>query len=194
MDARLPLGAWAHATGYIKLGEVLLAIALLLTLVSGMAAAMARLGISGDNASRWNVFAAQIVRQAGPNDVVMYYPQGIKSVIDPYLPASSPWRTEAKGLLPATGVSPQPYFQRYLPGHTRVWFLFYSSSQITMPLYDSWIQGMGYCRSQGDPNARYGMVVYDQCSRSSSKSGSAATLGLPLLAARLPIPSAADMI
>lgn len=194
MDAGLPLSAWSRATGYAQLGEALLAVALLLTLVSGMAAAMARLGIAGDNASRWNVFAAQIVRQAGPNDVVMYYPLGIKSVIDPYLPASSPWRTEAKGLLPATGVSPQPYFQRYLPGHTRIWFLFYSSSQITMPLYDSWIQGMGYCRSQGDPNARYGMVVYAQCSRSSSKSGSAAALGRPLLAARLPIPSAADMI
>lgn len=183
MDAGLPLGAphTGHGAGsplYARWTEGLLAAAMLLTLAPGMAAAMARLGDKGDNGSRWNTIAAQIVRQASADDVVLYYPLGIKSVIDPYLPVSSPWRVEAKGLWPVAGVSPQPYFQRYLPGHTRIWFLFYSSSQITMPLYDGWIQQMGYCRSQGDPAARYGMVVYVACSHSSSKPGSLAALTL----------------
>jgi uncharacterized membrane protein len=172
-DATLPLNTWSGAADNVRmtprfayLAARALAALLTLTLVTGMAAALVQVGTNGDNGSGWNTLAAQIVRQAGPNDVVMYYPLGIKSVIDPYLPTSSPWREVARGLWPVTGVSPRPYFQRYLPDHARVWFLFYSSSQITMPVYDGWIQGMGYCRSQGDPAAPYGMVVYTQCSRS----------------------------
>ncbi len=172
MDAGLPLGAWArNSTGASlarspQITKALLAMALLLTLMSGMGSALAKVGIQGYNGSQWNTIAAQITRQAGPKDIVMYYPLGIKYIIDPYLPATSPWRTTAKGLWPQAGKSLRPYFQQYLPGHEHIWFLFYSSSQITMPVYDGWIQRMGYCRQEGDPTARFGLVVYTRCARS----------------------------
>jgi dolichyl-phosphate-mannose-protein mannosyltransferase len=159
VEKMAPLRAWATTWGT----RLVVTVGLLVILVVGTDTALARVEADGSNYSHWNTIAAAIERQAQPNDVIIYYPLGIKYIIDPYLPANSPWRSAAKGLWPQAGHSPEPYFQQNIPGHAHVWFLFYWSSQVNMPLYDTWIQQMGYCREEGDPQARFGLMKYRQC-------------------------------
>jgi len=159
VEKMAPLRTWAATWG----ARLVVTVGLLVILVVGTDTALARVEADGSNYSHWNTIASAIEHQAQPNDVIIYYPLGIKYIIDPYLSANSPWRTTARGLWPQAGHSPEPYFRQNIPGHAHVWFLFYWSSQVNMPLYDTWIQQMGYCREAGDPHARFGLVKYRQC-------------------------------
>lgn len=154
---------WALPSPIVRGGMLLGVEVFMLIFVGSGYASFTTVATKGFNGAQWNVVADKITDEAQPNDMVIYYPLGIKYIVDPYFPDKSPWRVKAKGLWPQVGHSPEPFFDANIPGHTHIWFLFYASSEVNMPLYDAWIREMGYCRQDGDPTIKQGYVEYGKC-------------------------------
>jgi hypothetical protein len=115
----------------------------------------------GTNGMRWAAVAGTIQHDAQPGDELIYYPVGAKLAVDPYLPRSSPWRTQFNGSWPKDDETVQRDFAMWTTGKTRVWFVFYSISGVDMTRNDAWFAGHGMCRVRGDPTRAMGVIEYE---------------------------------
>ena len=115
----------------------------------------------GTNGVRWDTVASTIQRNAQPGDELIYYPVGAQLAVDPYLPRSSPWRTQFNGSWPEDDASAQRDFALWSAGRNRVWFVFYAISGVNMTRNNSWFADHGMCRVMGDPSLAMGVIEYE---------------------------------
>lgn len=114
----------------------------------------------GYNSQNWRPVAATISAHAQPGDVVIYYPLGLKIMVDAYLPADSPWKRDGVGIWQAPDNVAGPYFAKWALDRPHVWFVFYAAAGIDAPTHDAWFRADGYRRVLGDPTAGYGLLEY----------------------------------
>jgi len=91
---------------------------------------------------------------------LIYYPYGLKLMVDVYLPSGSPWISDGVGLWAAPHEGAEADFAKWAAGHAHVWVVFYAAGQIDMPVHDAWFQRNGYQRVMGNPAAGDGVLEY----------------------------------
>src|SRR3984893_2756842 len=134
-------------------------IAVLVVLVS-TAVSLANVEAHGYNGQDWRQVASQLTQQAQPGDAVIYYPLGLKIMVDAYLPAGSPWIQNGVGIWQAPDSVAESYFADWAKGHPHVWFVFYGAGTVHAPTHDAWFLANGYRRVAGDPTAGFGVLEY----------------------------------
>jgi mannosyltransferase len=122
--------------------------------------ALAAVEAHGYNGEDWRSVARLLEAKAGPYDAVIYYPYGVKIMVDPYLPAGSRWLHDANGLWAAPHDVAEADFARWSAGHIRVWMVFYAAGAIDMPVHDAWFRANGFILVAGDPTAGSGVLEY----------------------------------
>jgi hypothetical protein len=137
--------------------------ALLLALIGGTGQALAALEATGSNGESWDKVAAVLVQRGEPGDQLIYYPYGLKVMVDAYLPPKSPWLGRGVGIWQAPEPIAQTYFANWVGGHPRVWMVFYASTGVHMPTHDLWMRTQGFCRLSGEPNLQMGILEYGPC-------------------------------
>ncbi len=133
--------------------------AVVVVLVS-TALSFANVEAHGYNSQNWRTVATTLTEQAQPGDAIIYYPIGLKIMVDAYLPAGSPWIREGIGIWQAPDSVAESYFADWAKGHPHVWFVFYGAGSVDAPIHDAWFQASGYRRVAGDPTAGYGVLEY----------------------------------
>ncbi len=121
----------------------------------------------GSNGQNWRAPANLVTQRAQPGDALIYYPYGLKYMVDAYLPPTSPWTRDGVGLWASTPSVADAQFAKWAAGHPHVWFVFYASGGIDMPVHDAWLRANGYQRIGGDPTAPLGVLEYSPVDGSS---------------------------
>jgi 4-amino-4-deoxy-L-arabinose transferase-like glycosyltransferase len=132
----------------------------LAVLVISAGLALATVDARGWNGQSWDRVAKEVSERVQPGDALIYYPVGLKFMVDAYLPPGSIWAREGVGIWSAPVEVADSYFQQWASGHPRVWLVFYASGGIDMPAHDRWFREHGYQRVLGDPEASYGLLEY----------------------------------
>jgi 4-amino-4-deoxy-L-arabinose transferase-like glycosyltransferase len=114
----------------------------------------------GYNGQDWRSAARLISNHAQPGDALIYYPYGLKIMVDAYLPVNSPWIKDGVGLWGAPHAVAEQEFAQWAAGHPRVWVVFYAADAIDMPVHDQWFRDYGYTRVLGNPDAGDGVLEY----------------------------------
>ncbi len=138
----------------------LLAVTAVVVVLGSTALSFATVEAHGYNSQNWRTVAATLVAQAQPGDAVIYYPLGLKIMVDAYLPAGSPWIRDGVGIWQASDSVAESYFADWAKGHPHVWLVFYGAGSVDAPVHDAWFQANGYRRVAGDPAAGYGVLEY----------------------------------
>lgn len=105
----------------------------------------------GSNGEDWRTVAGVLTQQARPGDAVIYYPYGVKIMVDAYLPKDSNWVTDGVGTWVVPDSVAEQHFAEWLAGHPRIWFVFYAAAGIDAPTHDAWFQANGYTRTVVTP-------------------------------------------
>jgi mannosyltransferase len=134
-------------------------IAVLVVLLSSTVS-FANLEAHGYNSQNWRTAATTLAEHAQPGDAVIYYPLGLKIMVDAYLPAGSRWIRDGVGIWQAPDSVAESYFADWARGHPHVWFVFYAAAEVQAPVLDAWFSASGYRRVGGDPTAGYGVLEY----------------------------------
>lgn len=129
-------------------------------LVGSNSVALASVEVSGTNGARWPQVSDYIAMHASKSDAVIYYPYGLKFVVDAYLPEQSPVRQTGVGSWAGPDEPIQRKFELWAKGHQRVFFVFYTTTGINVPLHDLMFRQDGYQRVAGDPTASMGVLEY----------------------------------
>jgi hypothetical protein len=126
----------------------------------GTTVSLANVEAHGSNGQDWRAVASLITARAQPADALIYYPYGLKYMVDAYLPPTSPWIRDGVGLWASPASVADAQFAKWAASHPHVWFVFYASGGIDMPVHDAWLQTNGYQRIAGDPTAPLGILEY----------------------------------
>ena len=129
-------------------------------IVAGMAVSLRNVEAGGTKGPDWRVVAAQISSRAQPGDVLIYYPYGLKIMVDAYLPRGSHWIKDGTGLWYSPDVVVETNFAKWAEGAPHVWVVYYAATGIDMPRHDAWLRGHNYQRIDGDPAAGAGILEY----------------------------------
>jgi len=114
----------------------------------------------GYNGEDWRSVARLLEAKAGTYDAVIYYPYGVKIMVDAYLPPGSHWLKDGVGIWAAPHDVAEGYFAGWAAGHSRVWMIFFAAGAIDMPVHDAWFRAHGFTRVSGDPAAGSGVLEY----------------------------------
>jgi 4-amino-4-deoxy-L-arabinose transferase-like glycosyltransferase len=131
-----------------------------LLLVASNAMALVNVEAAGTNGARWPEVAQDIAEQTTEADALIYYPYGLKFVVDAYLPAEAPARATGVGSWAGANEPIQRQFERWAKDHDRVFLVFAAADGIDVPLHDLMFQRDGYRRVSGDPTAPMGVLEY----------------------------------
>jgi hypothetical protein len=128
----------------------------------------------GTNGSYVNRIAAVIQSKAVRADQIIYFPLAGQTAVDAYLPPSSPLQTAGIGSWPASDQAAEQSIASWVKGYRHIWFVYFASGGIHMPVYDAWMLSHGYCRvpvrdprmssDSEQPSARLGLIEYAACS------------------------------
>ena len=91
---------------------------------------------------------------------MIYYPYGLKFVVDAYLPDESALKETGVGAWAGPDEPIQHQFELWARDHKRVFLVFYAGGGIDVPLHDLMFQQDGYTRVSGDPSAGMGVLEY----------------------------------
>jgi len=142
----------------------LAAVTAVLVVLSSTALSFANVEAHGYNSQNWRTVATTLAERAQPGDAVIYYPLGLKIMVDAYLPPGSPWIRDGVGIWQAPDSVAQSYFATWAQGHPHVWFVFYGAGAVDAPIHDAWFLASGYRRVAGHPTAGYGVLEYEPAS------------------------------
>ena len=134
--------------------------ALVAVLVGGSALSLLVVETKGSNGEMWPPIAATIAHEAQPGDALIYYPYGVKYIIDAYLPADSSWKRDGTGAWSEPDPAAQTQFLAWMRGHPRTWLVFYAAGGIHMTIQDRMLQAAGYRLVMGNPAAKMGLLAY----------------------------------
>lgn len=131
-----------------------------LIILTGTALSLVNVEAGGTKGPDWRVVAAQISRRAQPGDALIYYPYGLKIMVDAYLPGDSHWIKDGVGLWYSSDAVVETNFARWAEGAPHVWLVYYAATGIDMPRHDAWLRAHGYQRIDGDVAAGAGLLEY----------------------------------
>ncbi len=151
--------AWQSLKTRAKAAPIPL-VAATFVLIAGTVVSLTIVESRGSNGQPWREVAHFIAGHAKAGDALIYYPYGLKLVVDAYLPQSSPWTEQGVGIWASPDEVAHGHFERWALHRERVWVVFYAGPGINMPLHDSWFQQQGYARLSGDPSAGMGVIEY----------------------------------
>jgi 4-amino-4-deoxy-L-arabinose transferase-like glycosyltransferase len=150
--------AW-HVLKPSRVGVAVLGTAVVLV-IGGTALSLRNVEARGYNGQDWRRVADVLTQRAEPGDALIYFPYGLKIMVDAYLPPGSHWIKHSVGLWAAPHAVAQANFTTWAAGHPHVWVVYYAAGQIDMPVHDAWFRDHGYVRIAGDPQAGAGLLEY----------------------------------
>ena len=132
--------------------------ALALTMATSVTS-LATVEAHGYNGQNWRP-VAKVVLAAQPGDAVIYYPYGLRWMVEAYQPVGAYWMTRSSGLWQTSHATAEFWFKRLAAGHAHIFLIFYAAAGVDAPVHDAWFQSHGYHRVLGDPSAGYGILEY----------------------------------
>jgi uncharacterized membrane protein len=151
--------SWDHLRRAIPLAAPIIVAASLL-LVGSNSVALSNVEAMGTNGADWPQVSAYLATHASKSDAVIYYPYGMKFVVDAYLPEESAARQTGVGSWAGPDEPIQRQFELWAKGHQRVFLVFSTGPRINVPLHDLMFRQNGYQRVAGDPTASMGVLEY----------------------------------
>jgi 4-amino-4-deoxy-L-arabinose transferase-like glycosyltransferase len=131
-----------------------------LVVMTGTAVSLVNVEARGSKGQDWRGVAGLISSRAQPGDALIYYPYGLKIMVDAYLPGGSRWVQDGVGLWHSSDTVVETDFATWADGHAHVWIVFYAATGIDMLRHDAWLRGHEYQRIAGDPAAGAGVLEY----------------------------------
>jgi dolichyl-phosphate-mannose-protein mannosyltransferase len=137
-----------------------LSVAAGILLLGSNAVALVNIEAAGTNGAQWPAVAQEIAAQTTESDAIIYYPYGLKFIVDAYLPKESAARVTGVGSWAGPDDPIQRKFEQWAMDHDRVFLVFSTTEGIDVPLHDRMFQQDGYRRVSGDPTASMGVLQY----------------------------------
>lgn len=134
--------------------------AAVVVVVAGAALSLVNVEAHGSKGQDWRAVAGLINSRGQPGDALIYYPYGLKIMVDAYLPNGSHWIQDGHGLWHSADSVVENDFTTWADGAAHLWIVFYAATDIDMPRHDAWLRGQGYRRIDGDPTAGAGVLEY----------------------------------
>jgi Dolichyl-phosphate-mannose-protein mannosyltransferase len=131
-----------------------------LLLVGSNSLALSNVEAAGTNGAHWPEISNYIAGHTSKSDALIYYPYGMKFVVDAYLPEPSTARQIGVGSWAGPDDAIQHQFELWAKGHPRVFLVFSAGQGIDVPLHDKMFQRDGYQRVSGNPMAATGVLEY----------------------------------
>lgn len=133
-------------------------------LVTISAVSVTTLEAQGSTGQSWNQIAAQLQRQAEPDDLVVYYPDDLRLAVGAYLPPGS-WIDQGVGAWPEPDAVMDDRLKSWTAGHRRIWIVYLAVTGIDMPEHDSFLRTQGFVLLSGTPTAGMGVIEYSRASQ-----------------------------